>query len=90
VAADPPKGSDLAGRPGGWQGLGYWRLHGVPRTYYSEYDEHWLQPLVKRLKLLENALEVKEIWVIFDNTALGHATANAVWMDGALCQSVDR
>jgi hypothetical protein len=26
----------------------------------------------------------KETWVIFDNTALGHATANAVWMEDAL------
>jgi uncharacterized protein YecE (DUF72 family) len=39
VAADPPKGSKLAARPGGWEGLLYWRLHGAPRTYYSEYDE---------------------------------------------------
>jgi uncharacterized protein YecE (DUF72 family) len=88
VAADPPKGSELAARPGGWQGLDYWRLHGAPRTYYSEYDEHWLQTFAKRLKLLEDASEVKETWVIFDNTALGHATANAVWMDGALTQRV--
>jgi uncharacterized protein YecE (DUF72 family) len=36
--------------------------------------------IAKQLQGLENA---SEIWVIFDNTALGHATANAVWMDDA-------
>ena len=30
VAADPPKGSELAAQPGGWPGLRYWRLHGAP------------------------------------------------------------
>ena len=88
VAADPPKGSKLAARPGGWQGLGYWRLHGSPRTYYSEYDKQWLRTFAKRLKLFVDASEVQEAWVIFDNTALGHATANAVWMDAALSRNV--
>jgi uncharacterized protein YecE (DUF72 family) len=84
AAADPPKGSKLAARPGGWEGLLYWRLHGTPRTYYSEYDETWLQCFAKQLQLLKNASLNKEVWVIFDNTALGHATANAVWMKDAL------
>jgi uncharacterized protein YecE (DUF72 family) len=30
VAADPPKGSPLAAKPGGWQPLRYFRLHGAP------------------------------------------------------------
>jgi hypothetical protein len=34
--------------------------------------------------LLENASWNKDTWVIFDNTALGHATANAVWLKDAL------
>jgi uncharacterized protein YecE (DUF72 family) len=80
VAADPPKGSMLAARPGGWQDPIYWRLHGAPRTYYSDYDENWLQTFAKQLEGLENT---SQIWVIFDNTALGHATANAVWMEDA-------
>ena len=84
VAADPPKGSKLAARPGGWQGPFYWRLHGAPHTYYSEYDENWLQTFAKQLNLLENVSLNEETWVIFDNTALGHATANAVWMEDAL------
>jgi uncharacterized protein YecE (DUF72 family) len=80
AAADPPKGGELAAQPGGWQDPIYWRLHGAPRTYYSDYDENWLQTFAKQLQGLEDA---SEIWVIFDNTALGHATANAVWMGDA-------
>ena len=86
VAADPPKGSELAAQPGGWLGLRYWRLHGAPRTYYSEYDEHWLRTFAEGLRLLEDEVGEKETWVIFDNTGAGHATANAVWLDDALRQ----
>jgi uncharacterized protein YecE (DUF72 family) len=90
AAADPPQGSPLAAQPGGWPGLRYWRLHGAPRTYYSEYDEPWLQALADRLQSLEGSPAEKETeketWVIFDNTALGHATANAIWLDDALRQ----
>jgi uncharacterized protein YecE (DUF72 family) len=84
VAADPPKGSELAARPGGWPGFSYWRLHGVPHTYYSDYDQHWLQTFAKQLKSCKDASALEETWVIFDNTALGHATANAVWMNDVL------
>jgi len=37
VAADPIRAPG-AGRPGGWPGLVYHRLHGAPRTYWSSYD----------------------------------------------------
>ena len=83
VAADPPKGSDVAAQPGGWLGLSYWRLHGTPHTYYSDYDEHWLETFAKRNILLEAGSVDKATWVIFDNTALGHATANAIWLENA-------
>jgi uncharacterized protein YecE (DUF72 family) len=76
VAADPPKGSPLAAKPGGWQGLRYYRLHGAPRTYYSEYSEEFLAALAKDVR--EAPRMTKQTWVIFDNTALGHATANAL------------
>lgn len=78
VAADPPKGSELAEQPGGWRGIMYWRLHGSPHTYYSDYDKGWLQKFEQRIRSLQKRSEVREIWVIFDNTALGHATANAI------------
>lgn len=84
VAADPPRGSELATEPGGWTGLCYWRLHGAPRTYYSPYAARWLQAFAERLHLLENRFPARETWVIFDNTALGHATANAVRLEEAL------
>lgn len=75
AAADPAKGSPLAGKPGGWPGLRYWRLHGAPRTYYSEYSAAHLQSLAK---ILREPARAGETWVVFDNTALGHATANAM------------
>lgn len=73
VAADPPKGSSLAAQPGGWPDLCYWRLHGSPRTYYSAYDAFFLCDFAQKLRKTSCA----EHWIIFDNTALGHATANA-------------
>ena len=84
VGADPPKASEQAARPGGWPGLLYWRLHGAPRTYYSEYTESWLQAFKDQLQSYQGVTRDTEAWVIFDNTALGHATANAVWLDHAL------
>ena len=87
VAADPPKGSESAARPGGWPGLRYWRLHGSPQTYYSPYDEHWLRAFADRLQSFDNGDGVRETWVIFDNTALGHALANAIWLQNALLQN---
>ncbi len=84
VAADPPQGSPAAAQPGGWRGLCYWRLHGTPRTYSSEYDVRWLNEFRQRLLRPENTEGATETWVIFDNTALGHAFANAVWVADAL------
>jgi len=86
VAADPPQGSEVAARPGGWPGLSYWRLHGSPRTYYSDYDDNWLRAFKERLLLHDGLSGEGETWVIFDNTALGYATANAVWLHDALRQ----
>jgi len=74
VAADPPKGSALAAKPGGWQGLHYFRLHGSPRTYYSEYTEQFLIDFAANLK----NKPTPPAWIIFDNTALGHGTPNAL------------
>jgi uncharacterized protein YecE (DUF72 family) len=73
VATDPAKASPLAAKPGGWSGLQYFRLHGAPRTYYSEYPETFLAEIAAAVR--KSAVKT---WVIFDNTALGHATANAL------------
>jgi len=77
VAADPPKGSTLAANPAGWQPLRYFRLHGSPRTYYSDYTDVFLKDFARQLQE-ETPRITKETWVIFDNTALGHGTANAL------------
>ena len=78
VAADPPKGSPLAGEPAGDASLRYWRLHGAPRTYYSNYEDTFLEALAERLRVDRQRLPESDTWVVFDNTALRHATANAL------------
>ena len=91
VAADPPKGSELATEPGGWRGLRYWRLHGAPRAYYSNYEEGWLRQFAERLRGDGGTgQDGVETWVLFDNTALGHATANAVSLQAAVASRLLR
>ncbi|MDQ6944164.1 MAG: DUF72 domain-containing protein [Candidatus Eremiobacteraeota bacterium] len=72
VAADPAVVPEAA-VPGGWDGLGYYRLHGAPRTYYSAYDDAALRAIAERLRAA-----TVPAWCIFDNTALDAATANAL------------
>ena len=74
VAADPARVPD-AGRPGGWDGLTYVRLHGSPRTYWSRYDAAFIADLAARVR--ERAIGGREVWCIFDNTASGAAIENA-------------
>ncbi len=75
VAADPAPVPE-ASRPGGWPGLTYYRLHGSPRIYYSAYSDETVQAIVAQLAT--HAAEGSECWCIFDNTAAGAATANAL------------
>lgn len=74
VAADPPKGSPLAAEPAGSMHLQYWRLHGTPQTYYSEYADAFLHGLADRVRQQPET----PAWIVFDNTALGHATPNVL------------
>ena len=75
VLADPVRHEP--GRvPGGWPGRVYLRLHGSPRVYYSAYEEPLLRALAQRLRVAR--AEGAEAWCIFDNTASGAATANAL------------
>ena len=78
AAADPPP-VPAATEPGGWPGLRYARLHGSPRIYYSDYGPERLAELAAGL-----SASTVETWCIFDNTALGHATANALDMRNRL------
>ena len=74
VAADPALVPQAA-EPGGWDGLVYYRLHGSPKVYFSAYgDEH----LASLAKTLTRSARTAEVWCIFDNTAEGAATANAL------------
>ncbi|GAB6386789.1 DUF72 domain-containing protein [Stutzerimonas marianensis] len=77
VAADPAPFAE-AGEPAGWAGMRYYRLHGSPRVYYSSYEPDWLERLDARLA--EAPSDVPQ-WCIFDNTASGAATANALALD---------
>lgn len=80
VAADPvlaPGGE----RPGGWTGLRYHRLHGAPRVYYSDYLP---ADLAAMAALLEAEHSADDTWCIFDNTAAGAATANALAVQALL------
>lgn len=74
VAADPAV-VPAAAEPGGWDGLVYYRLHGTPQVYYSAYPPAYLDELAARLV---DASARASVWCIFDNTALGAATANAL------------
>lgn len=69
VAADPCLAPG-AEEPGGCAEFSYHRLHGSPRVYYSSYES-------EKLQLLATSLSSTD-WCIFDNTASGAATGNAL------------
>ena len=74
AVADPAPVSRAA-RPGGWSELLYVRLHGSPRMYYSGYSQGFLDAISR---LMQDAAETTMRWCIFDNTALGEATRDAL------------
>lgn len=63
-------------------GIAYYRLHGSPRIYYSDYGEAYLLALTERLT--DDARQVDEVWCVFDNTAEGFALVNALDVLGRL------
>jgi uncharacterized protein YecE (DUF72 family) len=81
AAADPTPVTG-AGEPGGWKRLAYYRWHGSPRIYYSDYDAAALASLRRRLTH-DRARDIP-IWCIFDNTAAGAALGNALELMRAL------
>jgi uncharacterized protein YecE (DUF72 family) len=81
VAADPARVPE-AGLPGGAQDLIYYRLHGSPRMYYSEYGEVFAQDLATRV-MAEGAAET---WCIFDNTTSGAAASDALLLQQRLAR----
>lgn len=75
VAADPPRHPE-DGRPAGIPELVYFRLHGSPHVYYSEYTAEFLDQLARRAAY--HAHRGVNVWCIFDNTAVGAATTDAL------------
>lgn len=75
VAADPAI-LPIAARPGGSFRLVYYRFHGSPDIYLSQYEPAVLTTIGT---LLDDATQRSdEVWCIFDNTSLGHATGDAL------------
>ncbi|WPN96119.1 DUF72 domain-containing protein [Pseudomonas sp. MUP55] len=69
-----------------WQGVRYWRLHGSPRIYHSAYGHDRVQAYARSL---QQSIEAGiPTWCIFDNTASGHAVADALDLLGVHPQHV--
>ncbi len=75
VAGDPAL-CPQAAAPGGWTGFSYWRLHGSPRTYATEYGPARIAAVAQELG--------PDAWVIFDNTMFGAATQDALLLKAAV------
>ncbi|HEY4732971.1 MAG: DUF72 domain-containing protein [Gemmatimonadaceae bacterium] len=75
VAADPARVPSAA-QTGGHEGVVYYRLHGSPRIYYSAYPPETLAEVARALD--EKTSRRIATWCIFDNTALGEATTDAL------------
>jgi uncharacterized protein YecE (DUF72 family) len=75
VLADPVR-HEPGRLPGGWPQRAYLRLHGSPRMYYSSYPPQLLRALALRIRQATAA--GAEVWCVFDNTASGAATADAL------------
>ncbi|MBD3827422.1 DUF72 domain-containing protein [Stenotrophomonas sp.] len=61
--------------PGGAPTPVYWRWHGSPRMYYSDYPDAALAALAAAVQ--RHLPAHASAWVIFDNTAQGFAVPNA-------------
>jgi uncharacterized protein YecE (DUF72 family) len=86
VAADPAR-QPRAAVPAGDPHLQYFRLHGSPRIYYDAYPEAALRRIERRLRRPDP--EPARHWCIFDNTALGHAVANALELSSRVGDATD-
>lgn len=73
IAADPPR-AVVGAVPGGDARWRYWRWHGSPEVYSSDYPDARLRALATEIAGIGAR---RDTWVIFDNTAQGHAIANA-------------
>ena len=58
-------------------GRAYYRFHGVPDLYYSQYDHGFLQQTADKLLLQKKC---REAFVYFNNTASMAAIENGLWL----------
>jgi uncharacterized protein YecE (DUF72 family) len=79
VAADPAPVSEGARAP---RALQYYRLHGSPRMYWSNYSRAYLGGLAAEVRAAKST-----VWIIFDNTAAGCGTRNALQLRALLKSS---
>lgn len=75
VASDPAV-VPAASRPGGANTMRYYRLHGSPQMYYSQYSVDFLLQLKQQYLLMD--VPQLPTWCVFDNTALGAATSDGL------------
>jgi len=86
VVADPRMVA-VGSEPGGANNrLVYFRLHGSPRTYWSSYSRDAL--LAWAMQVRQRSSKIAS-WVIFDNTAAGCATSNALDLRHLLMDAED-
>jgi uncharacterized protein YecE (DUF72 family) len=83
VAADPPRAAGLDA-PGGCRTLAYYRWHGSPRAYFSNYSPAALDHLAARI----TATAARSTWCIFDNTGSGSAAGNALDLVARLTNAI--
>ena len=60
----------------------YFRLHGSPEVYKSDYEKERLQAYAEQMATF--LASHQQVWCIFDNTTFGHATGNALDLKGML------
>ena len=80
VRADPP----VVPLPPVQGDVAYYRLHGSPKVYHSEYSPAYLDALAAELRA--HAAAGRRTWCIFDNTASGAAQPNALGLLARLHQ----
>jgi uncharacterized protein YecE (DUF72 family) len=56
--------------------LTYYRFHGVPKLYYSKYDETFMQHIAQQIA----QSDTREAFIYFNNTAEGAAIENAKYL----------
>lgn len=84
VATDPACVS-AASQPAGAATVAYFRLHGSPQIYYSPYDKDALDSRAEdMMRVLRSGINA---WCIFDNTTVGYATDNALYLQESLRHS---